>query len=143
MQHQRCHLQSVGYLDQMLIELIERIRGVDRWPSTEAIVISAPMRGESIKGKSSGWTALLHIQWKDGAGAARKAVFRVRDGSPLFQLYQGQLLAIRYDPRDPASFYIRAQFQYRASRWFLGAALVLVACALEAGVSWLRAHGLK
>ena len=127
----------------MLIEWIERIRGIDRWPSTEAVVISAPMRGESVKGRPSGWTAELRVEWRDAAGVVRKAAFRVRDGSPLFQLYSGQKLAVRYAPTDSTSYYIRSEFQYRASRWLIGVILILVCCALGAGLGWLRAHGLK
>ena len=40
-------------------------------------------------------------------GKEHKGKFKVSENSPLFQLYDGQTLTIRYNPANPRQFYQR------------------------------------
>ena len=102
----------------MLIEIWERLRGYDKWIQTEAVIKSSELgavpfaanSGEKAQ-KPAGaavkeWRSTCTIAWTDGEKQAHTAQFEVSDNSPLFQLYEGNTVSIRYDPVKPGEFYL-------------------------------------
>jgi hypothetical protein len=67
----------------------------------------------------------------------------VYDNAPLFQLYCGKTVTIRYDPRKPSSFYLRDLLRYRIRRFLTYVKFAAVSPALFRGLSSLKRHGLK
>jgi hypothetical protein len=53
------------------------------------------------------WQSTCGITWKDASGNLHSAKYKVAENSPLFQLYDGQSLTIRYNPKNPDQFYQR------------------------------------
>jgi hypothetical protein len=47
------------------------------------------------------------ITWNDKSGNLYRSQFTVTNPSPLFEMYGGEKLAIRYDPANPRDFYLR------------------------------------
>jgi hypothetical protein len=105
----------------MLIEFWESLCGYDKWTPTEATVQSADFsdvdvdRGftESIvDGRVENVTtteirSTNVITWTDAAGNLYRSGYTVTSPSPLFGLYGGEKLAIRYNPANPKDFYLR------------------------------------
>ncbi|MDE3199472.1 MAG: DUF3592 domain-containing protein [Acidobacteriota bacterium] len=134
----------------MLIELWEKLRGYDKWVETTAIIQSSRISEEQIGtarvgfGNLSAGDAVTEnvssdaIAWKDHSGSLHNAQFKVDEDSPLFQLYDGQSVKIRYNPANPDQFYLRGLERARASMFFfavvlpvLGAGVVLTAIFLR------------
>jgi hypothetical protein len=104
----------------MLIEIWERLRGYDKWLQTEATIKSSELAEVWVatdpddrggKNKPSGaaikeWRSTCSLAWSDAASQPHKAQFEVSDNSPLFQLYEGQAVTIRYNPANPGEFYL-------------------------------------
>ena len=111
----------------MLAESWERLRGYDKWPTTKAIVSSSdpeavdwrpyqdplsdvlfgPARPLKVD-ESSGY----FFFWNDASGKPHKSrYFYVLSGSPLFQLIDGEVITIRYNPANPDEFYFRLLFE--------------------------------
>ncbi len=98
----------------MLIKLWERLHGYDKWTPVDAIVQSSdlaevdfgPRPGRNEKPTLTEWESSCTIMWVDSDGKRHTARFEVREGSPLFQLYGGQKVGIRYDPSAPDRFYL-------------------------------------
>jgi len=103
----------------MLLEIWESLRGYDKWVRTDATVKTSELaqqwiaaspsekgeqkpRGAAIKE----WRSTCTLAWADGANREHTAQFEVSDNSPLFQLYEGMIVSIRYDPNNPAEFYL-------------------------------------
>ena len=91
----------------MLIEWWERLRGFDKWSETEAIIESSKVKWYRGSGAEEIDLSRNLIAWLDACGQKHKAQIKVHEGSPLFQLYEGKTLAIRYDPLSPGRFYSR------------------------------------
>ena len=98
----------------MLIDLWERFRGFDRWSVTEATIVSS----ETIRRKfglpgprrpQSRFSTDLLV-WKDCLGNPHLAPFVHEETSPLYQLLEGETIAIRFDPSRPNHFYHREHF---------------------------------
>ena len=133
----------VKYCSTMLFETWEKLRGIDLWTETDARVLSAPMFVDGRQAGAGVSRSEIRIGWQDQAGKRFRAKFMVRDSSPLFQLYQGKTLTIRYNPRKPSSFYVRDLLRYRIREFLVYLTFAAVSLALFSGLSWLRRHGLK
>jgi hypothetical protein len=100
----------------MLIEIWERLRGYDKWLETDATIQSSRLTdvevGE-IRGRGGPRRPVIAsesdctIAWTDANGEKHTAVYEVFEDSPLYQLYEGQTVTIRYNPADPDQFYLR------------------------------------
>jgi uncharacterized protein DUF3592 len=100
----------------MLIELWEKIRGYDKWRPVEAKILSSKLDDVQVLAVPDGfgrvqtgdeWQSTCGISWTDANGKEHQARFKVSEDSPLFQLYDGQTLEIRYNPENPDQFYQR------------------------------------
>jgi len=105
----------------MLIEFWEMMRGYDQWTSAEATVQSAGfadveefhgftesiLDGRAKRVTSTESQSTLAITWSDDAGNLYRSQCTVTQPSPLFGLYGGEKLAIRYNPANPKDFYLR------------------------------------
>jgi len=126
--------QTIG---TMLIEIWERLRGYDKWIQTEATIGSsqlaqAPLAPINTGGKNPPadtrtleWRSVCTLAWKDGSGRQYTGTYRVSDNSPLFQLYDGQTVSIRYSPANPTEFYLPGVQKSRAVSLFKWALLTL------------------
>ncbi len=123
----------------MLAKLWERMEGYDRWIPVEATIESSelaevevgPGAGKGNKQPLKEWRSFCTISWVDSNGGEHKARFEVSEGSPLFQLYEGQTVAIRYDPGTPNEFYLPGVLKSKVvstlTRWTLIVVLALIA----------------
>jgi hypothetical protein len=101
----------------MLIEIWERLRGLDKWTRTEATIKSSDLKEVEV-GSARGtrfsqrdpiveWQSTCVVAWTDAAGNPHSAAFAVSENSPLFQLYDGQTVTICYNPSRPDQYYLR------------------------------------
>ena len=111
----------------MLIEIWERLRGYDKWIQTEATIesshISATRSGKPVYG----WQGNEEISWIDKDGVQQCEPLAVPENSPVFKMYDGNSLAIRYNPADSTDFYVREQLRYQVKLGAKVLAAVLVA----------------
>jgi gamma-glutamylcyclotransferase (GGCT)/AIG2-like uncharacterized protein YtfP len=99
----------------MLITNRQRLRGSDKWPKVEAKILSSeirePLAADFDLGPSSSFDLECEnrctISWTDTSGREHISEYGVPESSPLFELYDGQTVTIRYDPADPDDFYLR------------------------------------
>jgi uncharacterized protein DUF3592 len=93
----------------MLIEMWERLRGLDEWVETEATITAADVektahtdrRGHVSYSYGSG----DEISWIDESGQKHSADFKLSDDSPLYQLIGGEKVTIRFNPRNPDEYH--------------------------------------
>jgi hypothetical protein len=120
----------------MLIEIWERLRGYDKWIQTEATIQSSDLnemeigkvRDYSLVGSQSveEWNSSCVLAWTDKSGNSHEAEFDVAEDSPLFQLYDGQKVAIRYNPANPDQFYLRGVSASKVHTWFKQVGIFLI-----------------
>jgi hypothetical protein len=116
----------------MLIEIWERLRGYDKWIETEATIESSHL-DEVIAGATrSGkpiyeWQGNEEISWVDKDGVQQCEPLAVSENSPVFQMYEGNPLVIRYNPDSPSDFYVREQLRYQLKIGMRVFAAILVA----------------
>lgn len=100
----------------MLIEIWEKLRGYDKWTQVDARIQSSNLDEVQVMAVPDGygrvqtadeWQSTCGISWTDSTGKEHKAEYKVSENSPLFQLYDGQTIAIRYNPANPDKFYQR------------------------------------
>lgn len=114
----------------MLIELWERLRGYDKWIPVEARIQSSTLSEEQIGEIHSRYTGEYEpvyewesenvLTWTDKSGQEHSASYKVNEDSPLFQLYDGQTVTIRYNPANPDEFYLRGLASSHAATFFGG-----------------------
>jgi hypothetical protein len=112
----------------MLIELWERLRGFDKWPETDATIESSKIKWYRGSGQSQKDLSRNLIAWFDGSGQQHRAQYKVHEGSPLFQFFEGQTLVVRYNPASPSQYYFRDLLRSRVG-FFLKQVLGTVAFA--------------
>jgi hypothetical protein len=132
----------------MLIELWESLRGYDQWTPAEATVCAAEYAdAEKFRGFTESVltgrpqpvmeaenTSTAVLTWTDDAGKQYRNQYTVTQPSPLFGLYGGEKLAIRYNPANPQEFYLRelSQNQVQAvARNVLWGILLIVGSAIS------------
>jgi hypothetical protein len=98
----------------MLIELWERLRGYDKWIETQAKVDSASeirkALGKRFQESPESRVSGRLLIWKDQYNRTQCGGFLAHDISPLYQLLDGETIAIRYDPAKPDRYYCRANW---------------------------------
>jgi hypothetical protein len=111
----------------MIIELWERLRGYDKWVLAEATIVSAELAEVNVVAVPTArnlkrnpnaasmkeWRSRCAIVWKNAQGHQLGGDYEVSDNSPLFQLYEGQTVSIRFDPGNPREFYLRGVLESR------------------------------
>jgi hypothetical protein len=115
----------------MLIEIWERLRGYDRWVQAEAGVKSSKLAEVQVFNSRAAkeWRSASTLEWTDEAGKKHTASYVVSDNSPLFQLYEGQKINIRFNPANPNEFYLPGVLKSRvmsAIKWTVLTILVSV-----------------
>jgi hypothetical protein len=129
----------------VLIEIWERLRGYDKWIETEAKIESSDLSEAEVASfrdrygndpKDYEWESTCWIRWTGADGKEHKNFYEVWEDSPLYQLYDGQSITIRYNPADAEQFYIRGVLKSQivtTLKWKILPAAVVVAFA----VAWL------
>ncbi len=111
----------------MLIEIWERLRGYDKWIQMEATIKSSNLAEVEIgRVRTNRWTnsepvdewkSSCTLIWKDNSGNPHENEFEVAEDSPLFQLYDGQTVTIRFNPANPDQFYLRGVSGSKVHTW--------------------------
>lgn len=108
----------------MLIEIWERLRGYDKWIQTEATITASDLTEEEVRTVHSEvggdeamteWRSTCNIAWTDMFRTPHSAAYIVSEGSPLFELFEGQTVTIRYNPAYPAQYYLRAELRSKVA----------------------------
>ncbi|WP_348262715.1 hypothetical protein P8935_23360 [Telmatobacter sp. DSM 110680] len=96
----------------MLIEFWERLRGYDKWPETEATIISGQKvrRALRLRDPKLNRVSADMLVWKDQYARKHYGAFVTYDTSALYQLLEGESILIRYDPSRPNRYYNRSLF---------------------------------
>lgn len=98
----------------MLIEIWERLRGYDKWIPVEARVYSTSeirkKLGKRYHASPSSQFSGELLVWQDQRGETRFGTFLTHETSPLYQLVEGEPIAIRYNPAKPGRYYCRPHF---------------------------------
>ncbi|MFZ1086760.1 MAG: DUF3592 domain-containing protein [Terracidiphilus sp.] len=123
----------------ILIEIWERLRGYDKWIQTEATVKGSRVSSYSGQGCRSENV----LSWNDAFGKTHRVRYFVWDDSPLFQLYEGQTIALRYNPKKPSRFFCRALFHARMYRAIKMTFLLIFLLSLLVLSSWLKVRWRK
>lgn len=121
----------------MLIEIWERLRGYDKWIQKEATVESSEPTNYQLHGRDLSYSEDV-IVWTDSAGEKHRAAISVQAHSPLFQLVQGSMVGIRYNPADPEEYYLREVIQTRVRKVLSTALVTALMIAALAFFGWLR-----
>jgi hypothetical protein len=115
----------------MLIEIWERLRGYDKWIQAEATIKSSQLARSASEGPPMlEWQSTCVLLWKDSSGQEHTSVFEVRDNSPLFQLYDGQTVVIRYNPANANEFYLPGVLKSRVMSRIKWTAATIVTAAV-------------
>jgi hypothetical protein len=74
------------------------------------------------------------LVWTDSSGTQQREPIQVSEDSPVFQLYEGKSVRIRYKPEHPSEFYVREELAYRIKRIkHLSIGIVAIAGLVGAG----------
>jgi hypothetical protein len=129
----------------MLIEIWERLRGYDKWIQTEATIRSSELAEvevvESTRGQDASvdeWHSIDELAWTGQDSRQYTGEYEVSENSPLFQLYDGQTVTVRYNPDRPGEFYLRGVLRSKVIstiKWKIIPALFVI-CIL--GLQLLR-----
>jgi len=129
----------------MLIEIWERWRGYDKWIETEAKIDSSDLSEAEVASFRDRcgedhidyeWESTCWIRWADTEGKEHKNFYEVWEDSPLYQLYDGQSVTIRYNPVNADDFYIRGVLRSQVIttvKW----KILPAAAALAFLIAWL------
>jgi len=114
----------------MLTQIRNRLRGYDKWIETEAKILSSELtepdaglehnEKRSNLGSPFQWHSTCMIGWTDVSGISHKGTYTVSELSPLFQMYDGQTVPIRYNPACPGEYYLRELCIYQATSTIRG-----------------------
>ena len=118
----------------MLIELWERLRGYNKWVTTEATVTSSDMQQTAHVDRAGNVSCTYRsgdeITWVDDSGQKHAADFKVSDDSPLYQLVGGEKVTIRYNPANADDYHypdlLRARFVAAGRKMMLVLGLLLL-----------------
>jgi hypothetical protein len=86
----------------MIEELWKKIREIDKWPETEAVV-SSILRVPSARRRGAVTIVVFRYKTPDGTVLAGK--FRAGKYSSLFDISSGDTFALRYNPRNPSRYW--------------------------------------
>jgi hypothetical protein len=85
----------------MLIELLERWRGVDRWPETTATVYSV----NRYNGGDAGDLADVTFRYQDGQGGYQAGCYTVNSYTSLYNIEKDDTFSLRYNPAKPKQYF--------------------------------------
>jgi hypothetical protein len=85
----------------MVEELWRKLRGVDRWPQTEAEVTAV----SRFEGRRNRKIAVVRFRYKDQAGCSHGGQVRVNDYSSLYHISIGDKTTVRYRPNHPDRYW--------------------------------------
>ncbi len=141
----------------MLIEISELLWGYGKWVRTEATIQSSTLQ-EPEAGKEWGekrnydntyftWQATCEAAWTDVSGNSHSGRFVADEHSPLFHLYEGKTVQLRYNPAIPNEFYIRGMLRteppnapWRRRRIFAATIRLTLFATYIAGLTVLLIH---
>jgi hypothetical protein len=85
----------------MLIELWERLRGIDQWTETTATVSSV----NRYSAPKSGDLAGITFTYKDGQGEYQSGSYTVDSLTSLYNIERDDTFSIRYNPAKPSEYF--------------------------------------
>ena len=80
---------------------VERVRGIDTWPETSAVVTSVQQLSEG--GRGGAWRK-IEFTYRVGSESYGGS-FRVSSYSSVYELATGDDFEIRYDPTKPSHYF--------------------------------------
>jgi hypothetical protein len=123
----------------MLIEIWERLRGYDKWISTDAIIESSRVTSHHSRSVNFDDSSDA-LMWTDRKGERHRDSINVRDDSPLYQLVEGATIQVRFNPDDPEKYYLRELLQTRVNAVARRVAIIFLIAVIITVAGWLRAH---
>jgi hypothetical protein len=84
----------------MLSEMLYKLRGIDKWPTTEATVISTKVG----YGAHGSWNTIL-FTYVPSQGSSQQGKLSASDQSTLFGVTVTDTFDVQYDPRNPKRIY--------------------------------------
>jgi hypothetical protein len=81
--------------------MLNKLRGIDKWPSTVATVSSTEIVGT---GGKSGRTMNIYFDYNTASSSETGKLF-VDDNSSLYGMAPGETFSIQFNPKKPASYY--------------------------------------
>ncbi len=118
----------------MLIEVWERLRGYDKWPQAVATIESSKLEEvEEYQRRGPSryrWQGDEELVWLDQSGTTRRESIAVGEDSPIFRLYEGKPVTVRYSPSIPAEFHVREHLRYQVNRASKAIAFILAGALL-------------
>jgi hypothetical protein len=84
----------------MLSEMLYKLRGMDRWPTTTATVISTKI-GYGYRGN---WNTIL-FTYSPNQGSSQQGKLTASDQSTLFGVNVSDTFDVQYNPRNPKRIY--------------------------------------
>jgi hypothetical protein len=130
----------------VLIEVWEHLRGYRKWTPITATVESSTLSGiefgKDAAKRAVAWQSVCKIAWIDQDRLSHTAEFEVFEESPLYQLRDGDVIEILFNPRRPDQFYLPGLIQSRlAKAWKLTIfAVMLILVLIGIAVAWFGPH---
>ncbi len=122
----------------MWLLLWEKMCGYDKWLETEATVQSRPPRPSPSATALESTGAGDILVWTDRTGNRHVADFIVPDDCTLYQKVSGDVLVIRYDPRNPGRYYFRQLHRIRIRTTAKRIAIAVSIIGLILMALWVR-----
>lgn len=89
--------------------------------------LDAERQTANAKKPAIGWKSNCTISWNDQNGSEHTAMFEAFEESPLYQLVDGDEVGIRFNPLEPAEFYLPGLLDSKlAQAWKTGVFTVLI-----------------
>jgi hypothetical protein len=86
----------------MLIEVWERLRGVNQWPETTATVSSI---NRYAAPKAGGFLADVSFNYQDKQGEYQSGLYKVESHSSLYNFKPGDTFPLRFNPTRPQQYF--------------------------------------
>ena len=108
----------------MIEELLAKLRGVDKWPETEAGVVSVDRI--AAEGRYPG-RATISFTYRPSGGEIQSGTFIVGDQSSLYNLDEKDSFPVKYNPARPERFY---SSEYTIPYWWKFYSILICAFVL-------------
>jgi len=133
-------LHSTG--EDMLIEIWEHLRGYRKWTPAEAKVeyLKEQFLYHDKDGKDLHYSHVTgeRLAWTDAADQPHYAPLKKLGDDAKYQLAEGEIEAIRYNPANPDEFYCRRISGLKV-RYYVATTLSIIAVVIFCVVSvWVR-----
>jgi hypothetical protein len=125
----------IKVLHAMIPRLLAHWYGVDRWPETDATVVS---RDEVFRAAQEGGppaSARIAFHYRDFSDSIQSGNLHVDDETSLYTLKRSDTFRIRINPRKPSQYYCReaASFYSEAPFVFWSVVGIVLVCGLVIG----------